>query len=169
MFDGCIITVVMYMATKTNAMRYLDTLKVNYDVVEYPCKEALDGVEVAKKLNADVSCVFKTLVTIAPSKNHYVFLLPANKELDLKKCAKAVNEKSIAMIPMKDLLPTTGYVRGGCSPFAMKKVFPTVIDESIILTEKVYVSGGKLGLQLQIASDDLIESAKALVVNITRD
>lgn len=157
------------MATKTNAMRYLDTLKVEYEVIEYPCKEAMDGIEVAKKLNADVNTVFKTLVTIAPSKNHYVFILPANKELDLKKCAKAVNEKSIAMIPMKDLLPTTGYVRGGCSPFAMKKTFPTVIDESIILVEKVYVSGGKLGLQLHIGSEDVVSAAKATIASITRE
>ena len=113
--------------------------------------------------------MFKTLVTIAPSKNHYVFILPSNKELDLKKCAKAVNEKSIAMIPMKDLLSTTGYVRGGCSPFAMKKSFPTVIDESILLVDKVYVSGGKLGVQLHIASNDLIVGSQAHVTNITRE
>ena len=127
------------------------------------------GIEVAKKLNADVNCVFKTLVTIAPNKNHYVFILPANKELDLKLCAKAVNEKSIEMIPMKTLLPTTGYVRGGCSPFAMKKVFPTIIDQSIEEVDKVYVSGGKLGLQLHIASNDLIHATNALVTKITRD
>ena len=165
----CIMFLVITMATKTNAMRLLDKLKVAYDVIEYPCKEALDGIEVAKKLNADVNCVFKTLVTIAPSKNHYVFILPANKELDLKLCAKAVNEKSIEMIPMKALLPTTGYVRGGCSPFAMKKAFPTIIDQSIEEVEKVYVSGGKLGLQLHIASNDLIHSTNALVTKITRD
>ena len=157
------------MATKTNAMRYLDTLKIEYDVMEYPCKEAMDGIEVAKKLNADVNTVFKTLVTIAPSKNHYVFILPANKELDLKKCAKAVNEKSIAMIPMKDLLSTTGYIRGGCSPFAMKKQFSTVIDESIILVEKVYVSGGKLGLQLHIGSEDMVSASNATIASITRE
>ena len=160
---------VMFMAVKTNAMRYLDKLKVNYDVIEYPCKEAMDGIAVAKKLNADVNTVFKTLVTIAPSKNHYVFILPANKELDLKLCAKAVNEKSIAMIPMKDLLATTGYVRGGCSPFAMKKSFSTVIDESVLLVDKVYVSGGKLGVQLHIASNDLVIGTQALVTNITRE
>ena len=157
------------MAVKTNAMRLLDKLKIAYGVVEYPCKEAMDGIEVAKKLNADVNCVFKTLVTIAPSKNHYVFILPANKELDLKLCAKAVNEKSIEMIPMKTLLPTTGYVRGGCSPFAMKKVFPTIIDQSIEEVDKVYVSGGKLGLQLHITSNDLIQATNALVTKITRN
>ena len=160
---------VIVVAIKTNAMRFLDKLKLNYEVIEYPCKEAMDGIEVAKKLSADVNTVFKTLVTIAPSKNHYVFILPANKELDLKKCAKAVNEKSIAMIPMKDLLSTTGYVRGGCSPFAMKKSFPTVIDESILLVDKVYVSGGKLGVQLHIASNDLIVGSQAHVTNITRE
>ena len=157
------------MVVKTNAMRLLDKFKVGYEVVEYPCKEAMDGIEVAKKLNANVNCVFKTLVTIAPSKNHYVFILPANKELDLKLCAKAVSEKSIEMIPMKSLLPTTGYVRGGCSPFAMKKVFPTVIDQSIEEVEKVYVSGGKLGVQLHLSSSDLVKATNALVTKITRE
>lgn len=157
------------MATKTNAMRFLDKMHVKYDVMEYPCKEALDGVEVAHKLNTDVNRVFKTLVTVAPSKNHYVFILPAHKELDLKKCARVVNEKSIEMIPMKMLLATTGYVRGGCSPFAMKKAFKTVVDSSVYDVDCVYVSGGKLGLQLYLSSEDLVKSIPAKVESITRE
>lgn len=157
------------MASKTNAMRLLDKEKITYTVHEYPCKEALDGVEVAKKLNEDPSCVFKTLVTVAPSKNHYVFCLPANCELDLKKCARAVNEKSIAMIHVKELLPLTGYVRGGCSPFGMKKVFPIVIDQQIDLVDHVYVSGGKLGLQIELSSHDLVWASKGILADIVKE
>ncbi|MDD6467906.1 MAG: Cys-tRNA(Pro) deacylase [Erysipelotrichaceae bacterium] len=157
------------MATKTNAMRLLDKNKISYQVHEYPCKEAIDGLEVAKKLDEDPSCVFKTLVTVAPSKNHYVFCIPANQELDLKKCARVVSEKSIAMIHVKELLPLTGYIRGGCSPFGMKKEFATIVDERIRQTERVYVSGGKLGLQIELLPNDLIQASKALVADVCKE
>ena len=115
---------------KTNVMRILDSKKVPYKEYYYGDTEAISGVEVATVLNEDPNIVFKTLVTTSKSKNNYVFMIPVEKELDLKKCASSVNEKYIEMIPQKDLLPLTGYIHGGCSPIGMKKQFKTVIDES---------------------------------------
>ena len=115
---------------KTNAIRQLDTNNIKYEVFEYPTSGALDAVSVAGYLNENPEQVFKTLVTVGASKTNYVFVVPGNNELDLKKAAKAVNEKSIEMIPQKTLLPLTGYIHGGCSPIGMKKLFKTTIDET---------------------------------------
>lgn len=140
---------------KTNAIRFLDTNKFNYEIFEYPTSGALDAVSVAGYLKEDPSQVFKTLVTVSNSKVNYVFVVPGNNELDLKKAAKAVNEKSIEMVAQKTLLPLTGYIHGGCSPIGMKKQFKTIIDETAILYDYIFVSAGKIGMQIKINPDDL--------------
>ena len=141
---------------KTNVMRILDQKKINYDSYTYNCEEAISGVEVANVLNQDPNQVFKTLVTVGSSKNYYVFLVPVHKELDLKKAAKVVNEKSIAMIKSKELLPLTGYIHGGCSPIGMKKQFVTTIDISAKNFESIIFSGGKIGYQVQVKLAELL-------------
>lgn len=141
---------------KTNVMRILDKAKINYEVIEYN-NEITNGEEVANLLKQDSKIVFKTLVTVAKSKEHYVFMIPVNKELDLKKCAKAANEKNIEMIHQKELLPLTGYIHGGCSPLGMKKFFKTFINESIQKEEVIYFSAGKVGFQIKMNPNDLIK------------
>ena len=133
---------------KTNVMRILDQKKIKYNEYFYGDTNAISGVEVANK-------VFKTLVTIAKSKQNYVFMIPVEKELDLKKCAQSVNEKSIEMIPQKDLLPLTGYVHGGCSPIGLKKSFKVVIDISVKNFNEIIFSGGKIGYQVEVELKDL--------------
>lgn len=142
---------------KTNALRMLDSSKVNYEVFEYPTDGNIDAISVANYLNENPSQVFKTLVTISASKINYVFVVPGNKELDLKKAAKLVNEKSIEMIPQKTLLPLTGYIHGGCSPVGMKKLFKTVIDSSASNYDYIYVSAGKVGMQVKLNPNHLCE------------
>ena len=146
---------------KTNALRIAENHGAQYILHTYPCKEPLDGVTVAGKLGADVERVFKTLVTQGKSGAHYVFVIPAARELDLKKAAKAVNEKAVAMIPVKEITPITGYVRGGCSPIGMKKAFVTRIHQSARECETVFVSAGRLGCQMEIAPEDLCRVAGA--------
>lgn len=142
---------------KTNAMRQLDQKKIKYEVIEYEHKEgeAVDGIGVAMSTNEDPNQVFKTLVTKGSDKKNYVFLVPVSSELDLKKCAKAVNVKSVEMIQVKELLPLTGYVRGGCSPIGMKKSFITVMDETAKYFPYVLFSGGKIGLQIKMDPKEL--------------
>ena len=140
---------------KTNVMRILDQRKINYNSYDYTETNAVSGMEVATSLNEDPNKVFKTLVTVAKSKINYVFVVPVNKELDLKKAAKAVGEKSIEMIKSKELLPLTGYIHGGCSPIGMKKQFKTVIDKSATNFETFIFSGGKIGYQVEVTLDDL--------------
>lgn len=140
---------------KTNVMRLLEQNKIEYNQYCYVETGETNGLEVAKILGQDPDKVFKTLVTIAPSKQNYVFMVPVNRELNLKKAAKAVGEKSIEMIKSKELLPLTGYIHGGCSPIGMKKQFPTVIDESVILFDDIFFSGGKVGYQVNCAPEDL--------------
>lgn len=140
---------------KTNVMRILDQYKVKYTSHYYYDTDAISGIDVANVLNLNPNQVFKTLVTIGGSKKNYVFLVPVNKELDLKKCAKAVNEKSIEMIKSKDLLALTGYIHGGCSPIGMKKQFVTVIDESANNFETIIFSGGKIGYQVEVPLSEL--------------
>ena len=135
---------------KTNVVRILEQKKLPHKCYLYGDGEAISGVEVARILEQDVECVFKTLVTQGASKNYYVFMIPVALELDLKKAAKAVGEKSVAMIKSKELLPLTGYVHGGCSPIGMKKQFPTFIDKSAQNHEKITVSAGVRGCQLLI-------------------
>ena len=139
--------------TKTNVMRLLDQKHINYKIYHY--ENVISGIDVANELNVNPSQVFKTLVTIGHSKEHYVFLIPVNKELDLKKAAKAVNEKSIDMVKSKELLPLTGYIHGGCSPIGMKKQFKTVIDITAKDYDTIIFSGGKIGYQVEVSLDDL--------------
>ena len=140
---------------KTNVMRILDQKKIKYNEYYYGDTDAISGIDVAIVLNEDPNRVFKTLVTVAKSKQNYVFMIPVEKELDFKKCAKSVNEKSIEMIPQKELLPLTGYVHGGCSPIGLKKQFKVVIDKSANNFEKIIFSGGKVGYQVEVDINDL--------------
>ena len=141
---------------KTNVMRILDQKKIKYNSYEYEHEDGVvDGIGVAEKLGEDFNKVFKTLVTVSKNKKYYVFVVPVANELDLKKCAKAVGEKSIEMLPLKELTTLTGYVRGGCSPIGMKKVFKTVVDKSAINYDTIIFSGGKIGVQVEINPLDL--------------
>ena len=140
---------------KTNVMRMLDKAKVSYKHYTYADTEAISGIEVATVLNQNPFQVFKTLVTVGKSGQHYVFLIPVEKELDLKKAAHAVGEKSVEMLKSKELLPLTGYIHGGCSPIGMKKFFPTTIDESAKNFETIIFSAGKIGYQVEVSLDEL--------------
>ena len=140
---------------KTNVMRILDQKKVKYKSYNYLETGAISGMEVAKALDENPNLTFKTLVTVGKTNNHYVFLVPVNKELDLKKAAKAVNEKNIEMVKSKELLALTGYIHGGCSPVGMKKSFKTVIDSSAKNYDKLIFSGGKIGYQVETTLDEL--------------
>lgn len=143
------------MAYKTNVMRILDKKKIEYTSYSYADTDAISGVDVVNILNLNPSQVFKTLVTIGKSKNFYVFLVPVDEELDLKKASISVNEKSIEMIKSKDLLSISGYVHGGCSPIGMKKSFTTTIDESAKGFERIIFNAGKIGYQVEITLEDL--------------
>jgi len=140
---------------KTNVMRILEQKKIDYKSYEYGTTEAISGIEVAEVLGQNPNQVFKTLVTIGNSKNNYVFMIPVQKELDLKKAAKAVGEKSIAMIKSKELLPLTGYIHGGCSPIGMKKQFRTTVDVSAENFDTIIFSGGKIGYQVEVSLEGL--------------
>ncbi|MBQ9997778.1 MAG: Cys-tRNA(Pro) deacylase [Clostridia bacterium] len=140
---------------KTNVMRVLDQKKITYKGYEFPLTEAVNGVEIASLLNQDPKRVFKTLVTVGKSKKYYVFMIPVEQELDLKKGAKAVGEKAIEMIKSKELLPLTGYVHGGCSPIGMKKFFTTTVHITAKDYETIFFSAGKIGYQVEVAPSDL--------------
>lgn len=140
---------------KTNVMRLLEQKGIPYTPHDYRASGAVGGTEVAAALGEDPARVFKTLVTVGASGGYYVFVIPVAEELDLKKAAKAVGEKSIAMLPQKELLPLTGYIHGGCSPIGMKKPFPTVLHQSAAERESIYVSAGKVGFQAELAPADL--------------
>ena len=140
---------------KTNVMRLLEQKGIPYTPHDYRASGAVGGTEVAAALDEDPARVFKTLVTQGASGGHYVFVIPVAEELDLKKAAKAVGEKSIAMLPQKELLPLTGYLHGGCSPIGMKKPFPTVLHQSAAEQESIYVSAGQVGFQVEVAPADL--------------
>ena len=156
--------------TKTNAMRLLDTAGVAYQVHTYdPEDGAIDGISVAEKCGEDPEQVFKTLVTVGDDRNHYVFVIPVNEKLDLKKAAKQAGVKSVEMIPQKELLGLTGYIHGGCSPIGMKKQFATWIDETAILFETICVSGGKVGMQVEVNPQSLCELIKAGLADIIRE
>ena len=154
---------------KTNAMRMLETAGIAYTQHEYDCGDgAIDGVSVAKKTGQDPARVFKTLVTSGASGAHYVFVIPVEAELDLKKAAKSVGEKSVAMLPLAQLTAVTGYVRGGCSPVGMKKAFVTRLDETAVLFDTVLVSGGRRGLQVELAPDGLLAACGGGYAELTR-
>lgn len=140
---------------KTNVMRVLDQYKISYKSHYYLDSEAIAGMEVAQALGENPQMVFKTLVTVGKTGNHYVFLVPVDRELDLKKAASAVSEKSIEMIKAKELLPLTGYIHGGCSPIGMKKQFRTVIHESAADFDQIFFSGGKIGFQVEVRLNDI--------------
>ena len=146
---------------KTNVMRTLEQKKIAYTPHEYPADGPVDGVSVAAYLNQDPEQVFKTLVTKGAGGGYYVFDIPVAENLDLKKAAKAVGEKSIEMIHVKDITAVSGYVRGGCSPIGMKKQYPTVIQECAAQFDKVYVSGGRIGTTLCMAPEDLKKVSRA--------
>ena len=153
---------------KTNVMRLLDAKSIPYEAREYD-PEITSGPLVAAALGEDPDTVFKTLVTEGPKKEHFVFVIPVNAELDLKKAAKAARVKSIAMIPQKELLPLTGYIHGGCSPFGMKKPFPTFLDETAELFPNIFVSAGRRGYQVGISPSDIISQIWASFADLTVD
>lgn len=143
---------------KTNAMRFLDSKKIAYSVNTYECEDFIDGVHIAQMLGQDENMSFKTLVTKGKSGGYFVFVLPVAKELDMKKAAKAVGEKSVEMVHVKDINSVTGYIRGGCSPLGMKKQFPTVVDQSAQGFETIIISGGRLGSQIMLSPSDLVSA-----------
>lgn len=141
---------------KTNAMRILDKNKVQYEVVAYECDEFIDGVHIADKLGQSYDMSFKTLVAVGKTGNYYVFVLPVDKEVDFKKAAKCAGEKNVEMLPVKDINAVTGYIRGGCTPIGMKKLYKTFVHESAKDFDKIIISGGQLGLQIHLNPDDLM-------------
>ena len=152
---------------KTNAMRILDQKKVAYKEYMLGITDAVSGVEAAALLNVDESLVFKTLVTVGKSLEHYVFVIPVASELDLKKAAACVGEKSVEMVKSKDLLPLTGYVHGGCSPIGMKKFFKTTIDESALKTDRIFFSGGRIGFQIETSIEELKKAIAFQIKDVT--
>ena len=143
---------------KTNAMRFLESKKIAYTVNTYECEDFVDGVHIAQMLGQDEKMSYKTLVTKGKSGGYFVFVLPVAQELDMKKAAKAVGEKSVEMLHVKDINAVTGYIRGGCSPLGMKKQFPTVVDKSAQAFETIIISGGRLGSQIFLSPADLVKA-----------
>ena len=152
---------------KTNAARLLDAMNINYELVAYEVDESdLSAVTLAKKLGQDIEQVFKTLVIRGDKTGVLICVIPGGEELDLKKAAKASDNKNVAMVPMKEILELTGYIRGGCSPLGMKKRYPVYIDETCTLQQFIYVSAGVRGLQIRIAPHDLILSTHAIISDL---
>lgn len=144
---------------KTNAMRILDRMKIPYESHTYECEEFIDALKIADMLGQPYEKMYKTLVTIGNSKNYFVFVIPIAEELDLKKAARVVGEKSLAMIHVKEINAVTGYIRGGCTAIGMKKQYVTRIDDSAKNLEKIIVSGGRIGTQLEMKPDDLVRAS----------
>ncbi len=145
---------------KTNAMRILEKEKIPFTQYTYECEEFIDGIQIADMLSLPYEKVFKTLVTIGSSKNYFVFVIPIAAELDLKKAAKSVGEKSVSMIPVKDINAITGYIRGGCTAIGMKKQYITRLDEAAKLQERIIVSGGRIGSQIELQPEDLLKACR---------
>ena len=152
---------------RTNVMRLLDLARIPYQVHCYADTDAISGTDVAAVLQEDPEHVFKTLVTVGKSKANYVFIIPVNQELNLKKAAAAAGEKSIEMIRAKELLTLTGYIHGGCSPIGLKKPFPTFMEETAQLYDTVMVSAGKIGYQVELSPDDLCSYAGIVYADLT--
>ncbi len=152
---------------KTNAIREMEAAGADFEARYFDCPEALSGVEVARLLDQDQDRVFKTLVTVGKSGDHFVFMIPVACELDLKKAARAVGEKSIAMIKSRELLPLTGYIHGGCSPVGMKKLFRTTIDETAELHDRIMFSGGRIGCQIETPLSELRRVVPVEVADLT--
>lgn len=154
---------------KTNAMRILDTQKVPYEILTYDANDGkIDGVAVAGKIGKDPALVYKTLVAVGASKNLYVFIIPVEAELDLKKAAREAGEKNVEMLPVKDIQKFTGYIRGGCSPIGMKKNYPTILDASAEKLETMIVSAGKIGFQVELAPVELVKAAAGKYASIIK-
>ena len=153
---------------KTNAIRILERAKISFEAINYESDGFLEGTAIAEKLGQPYAQTFKTLVTKGKSGGFFVFVVPVSDELDLKKAAKAVGEKSVEMIPVKDLLSTTGYVRGGCSPIGMKKAFPTVIHQSATEHDIIMFSGGRLGTQIKMSPQNLASLVGASFFDIIK-
>ena len=160
------ITVAKEKAIKTNAMRILEKKKIPFRVNYYTCDEFIDGIHIADKLGQSYDISFKTLVAVGKSKEHYVFVLPVHKELDLKKAAKSVGEKSVELLHVKDIKDVTGYIRGGCTAIGMKKQFKTVIDSSCLMHKEIIISGGALGVQLFVTPQNFLAAANARAESI---
>lgn len=155
---------------KTNVMRVLEQKKIAYTPHTYPHGDGpVDGASVAELIGRTPEQVYKTLVTVGASKAHYVFVIPVLKELDMKKAAKAVGEKSVSMLHLNELLPLTGYVRGGCSPIGMKKQFPTTVDAACLSQDTVIVSAGKIGWQVELAPAELLKLTRGRTAEITAE
>ncbi len=154
---------------KTNAMRILDTKKIPYKTYTYECDEFIDAIQIADMLSLPHEKVYKTLVTQGASKNYFVFVIPIAEELDMKKAARSVGEKSVAMLHVKDINAVTGYIRGGCTAIGMKKHYATRIDQSALNLDKIIVSGGKLGMQLELTPQDLAAASGAAFAEIIFD
>lgn len=146
---------------KTNAMRILEKEKIPFKQYTYECEEFIDGIQIADKLSQPHEKVYKTLVTVGNSKNYFVFVIPIEDELDLKKAAKSVGEKSVSMIPVKDINQITGYIRGGCTAIGMKKQYITRVSESAKELGSMIVSGGRIGSQIELAPEDFRKAARA--------
>lgn len=153
---------------KTNVMRILDSKNIKYEFFEYEQNPKLSGNDIAKMLNENPEATFKTLITQAKSKEYYAFLVPVNAELDLKKAAALVGEKNLEMIPQKDLLKLTGYVHGGCSPIGLKKDYQVSIDENCLNFDYIIFSGGHLGTQVKLKTNDFIDFVKPKIGNIKK-
>lgn len=151
---------------KTNAMRILDRNKISYRMNLYECEEFIDGVHIADLLGQDYAMSFKTLVMVGKSRQYYVFAIPIDKEVDMKKAAKVVGEKSLEMVHVKDINQVTGYIRGGCTPIGMKKNYPTVVHESARELSEIIISGGRLGAQIFLAPDDLVKVTHARYADV---
>ena len=154
---------------KTNAMRILDDLGIHYKHYTYECKEFVDGVSVADMLGLEHEKVYKTLVTVGNDKQYYVFVIPVEKELDLKKSARSVGTKSVSMVHVKDINGVTGYVRGGCTAIGMKKQFVTRVDEMAQLYETIIVSGGRIGSQIELKPDDFLKACNGEYADIVKE
>ncbi|GED56509.1 Cys-tRNA(Pro) deacylase [Brevibacillus formosus] len=153
---------------KTNAMRILDKEKIAYTMLTYATDDGkIDGIAVAQKIGREENVVYKTLISQGTSKSYYVFVIPVEAELDLKKAAKAVGEKKIEMIPVKEITKVSGYIRGGCSPVGMKKLFPTVIDQRAQSLETIIVSGGNIGVQIEMAVEGLLQATKGSLADVS--
>ena len=148
-------------------MRMLDRMKISYRPVRYECDEFIDGMHMAEATGAPVEQSYKTLVTVGRSGQHYVLVIPIAEEVDMKAAARAVGEKSIEMLHVKDLLATTGYVRGGCSPIGMKKQFPTFLDRSAEKYSEIYISGGRIGLSLCLSPTDVLAASRGKYADLT--
>lgn len=153
---------------KTNAMRILDKNKIPYEIIVYECDEFIDGLHTAELTGAPVGQSFKTLVMQGKSRQYYVFVIPIAEEVDLKAAARAVGEKSVEMLHVKDITAVTGYVRGGCSPLGMKKQFPTVLHESAKAFDKIYISGGRIGTTITVNPDALLSVTRGQYADIIR-